>query len=110
MWSLDQIRLQIDEVDRDVVLVTISTPAGDIHLAAEVRLAGRTLYCTHVHAQGLHAGAVGRAGLNAIGRKLLVEANVEEIVIEGSTRTTGRGKGRTPRRIRFPRSLRSASR
>jgi hypothetical protein len=52
--------------------------------------------------QGLTPGALGRAGLNAIGRKLLEEADVDQIVIQGGARTTGRGKGRRPRPFRFP--------
>jgi DNA-binding transcriptional regulator YiaG len=39
---------------------------------------------------------------NAIGRKLLEEADVDEIIIEGSVRATGRNPGRAPERSTFP--------
>ena len=55
------------------------------------------------HIGGLSANALGIPGLNAIGRKLMEEAGVTEIVVEGSARTTGRCKGPTPHPIRFPR-------
>jgi hypothetical protein len=51
---------------------------------------------------GCVAAALGRAGLNAIGRKLLEEADVDQIVIEGGTRTTGKNPGRPPKVFRFP--------
>ena len=41
------------------------------------------------HIDGLKPDALGRAGLNAIGRKVLEEADVDQIIIEGSVRTTG---------------------
>jgi hypothetical protein len=51
---------------------------------------------------GCVAAALGRAGLNAIGRKILEEADVDQIVIEGGTRTTGKNPGRPPKAFRFP--------
>jgi hypothetical protein len=103
MWSLDEIAIEILEADAPVASVEIITPAGRIEVVCSIRRAGRVLYCDGVHISGLDAGAVGRAGLNAIGRKLLVEADVDRIVIKGSTRATGRTAGRVPRPIRFPR-------
>jgi hypothetical protein len=60
------------------------------------------------HVEGLGVGALGRPGLNAIGRKLLEVANVDEIIIQGGTRTTGRTKGKVPSPIRFPGASRPA--
>jgi hypothetical protein len=37
------------------------------------------------------------AGLNAIGRKLLEVTDVDQIIIQGATRTTGRNPGRIPK-------------
>lgn len=55
---------------------------------------GDTLVVDKAHIDG--------GGLHAIGRKLLEEADVAEIVIKGAPRSTGRCKGRTPRPIRYP--------
>src|SRR5262245_304821 len=102
MWSLDQIGIEIDEAEPPLVIVRVTTPVGALELTGEVKRSGRILYCERVHIQGLSAGALGRAGLNAIGRKILAEIDVDQIVLEGSTRTSGKGAGKTPRPIRFP--------
>ena len=59
-------------------------------------LSGRVLRVDAAQIEGLTPGAIGRAGINAALRKLLVEADVEQIVIQGAVRTTGKGQGRKP--------------
>src|ERR1700677_5095606 len=103
MWSSAQISIVIDEVDLPTILASITTPIGVVELMGDIRFVGRALYIQRAHIEGLTANAIGIAGLNAIGRKLMEEAGVTEIVVEGSARTTGRCKGRTPRPVRFPR-------
>jgi hypothetical protein len=103
MWSLDEITIEITEAEPPLIIVRIETPVGSLELTGEVRRERRVLHCERVHIQGLSAGALGRAGLNAVGRKILVEIDVDQIVLEGSARTTGKREGQTPRPIRFPR-------
>jgi hypothetical protein len=103
MWDGNEITVELVEIDGAAMLVLITTPVGKVEVLANVTLAGRTLYVREAHIQGLNAGALGRAGLNAIGRKVLEEIDADEIVIEGSTRTTGKNPGRRPRPIRYPR-------
>jgi hypothetical protein len=103
MWTNDDLSIEVDAVDGDVLLVVIGTPAGNLRLLGQVSQCGRTLCVNNAHVDGLSAGSLGRAGLNAIGRKLLEEADVDEIVIKGSTRSTGRRPGVVPRPIRFRR-------
>ena len=102
MWTDAAIRIEIEEVDHPVVIVTIATPLGTLELIGAATLSGRTLRIDGAHVQGLTPGTLGRAGLNAIGRKLLKEADVDQIVIQGGARTTGQRKGKIPRPIRFP--------
>jgi hypothetical protein len=102
MWTSDQINIEIEAADHPVMIVTVTTPIGTIEIIGSVTRRGRVLRLDRVHVQGLAPGALGRAGLNAIGRKLLEEADVDEIVIQGGARTTGRNKGKQPRPIRFP--------
>jgi hypothetical protein len=90
------------EVDGPVVSITLSTPTGVVNILGEMTIVEDELHIIRAHIGGLSSGALGRSGLNAIGRKLLELANVEKIVIEGSARTTGRRKGNVPRRISFP--------
>src|ERR1700688_3928456 len=74
MWTSDQIN---DHFGGDrhheppVELIKISTPVGDLRLLALIVFEDDTLHMKDAHIEGLYAGACGRAGLNAIGRKLL---------------------------------------
>jgi len=104
MWSAAEITVEIDDVDHPVMIVRIVLPVGTLDLIGNVARIGRTLRIDGAHVQGLTPGALGRGGLNAIGRKLLEEADVDEIVIQGGARTTGQRKGKVPQPIRFPRN------
>jgi len=102
MWGEADVTVEIDEADRDVMIVVIATPVGKLQLVGEVSRIGRVLHVRNAHAGGLHPGSLSRAGLNAIGRKLLAEADVDQIIFEGGTRTTGKNPGRPPKPFRFP--------
>jgi hypothetical protein len=106
MWKPDQIVVDLQDVDSSeqppVALVRIATPIGIIELLGAIWFNGRTLHVNEVHVGGLSRGACGRDGLNAIGRKLLEVADVDQIIIQGATRTTGCNAGRIPKVIRFP--------
>jgi hypothetical protein len=109
MWSSDEITLEIKEEDIDfpTLIPNFVTPDGVISIVGTILNAGPdTLYLDGVHIGGLAGNAIGIAGLNALGRKLLEEANVAHLIIAGSTRTSGRCEGKTPRIIRFPRGNR----
>ncbi|MFN3462147.1 MAG: hypothetical protein ACK4ZN_14170, partial [Oceanibaculum sp.] len=79
-----------------MVQIAISTPLGSLNILAEIAIAGRTLTLRKAHIDGLRPGSLGRAGLNAIGRKLLEVADVDEIIVQGARRTSGRRKGTVP--------------
>jgi hypothetical protein len=102
MWDTDRIAVEIELADHPVMIVRITVPIGTIEVIGSFSRIGRVLHVDGAHVQGLSAGALGRSGLNAIGRKLLEEADVDQIVIQGGVRTTGRSKGKLPRPIRFP--------
>ena len=102
MWTLDQISVEIEEAEGSIIQAVIDTPAGTLRLLASVAIVGRVLLLDGAHIGGLAPGAIGRAGLNAVGRKLVELADVDQIIIQGSARTTGRRKGNVPRPIRFP--------
>jgi hypothetical protein len=104
VWTADQISIEIEDVDHPVAVLVITTPVGTLSLIGSVSIVGRVLRIDRAHVEGLTVGALGRTGLNAVGRKLLEVADVDEIIIQGGTRTTGRTKGKVPRPIRFPRA------
>jgi hypothetical protein len=107
MWNENDVVIDIEEVEETLMLVSITCPVGRLDMIGSVSRVGRVLHLDNAHIQGLHPGTLGRHGLNSIGRKFLAEADVEEIVIKGSARTTGRNPGTRPREIRFPRQSRA---
>ena len=108
MWASSDILVAIDDSDPPTLLVRITTPARVVQIIGNLQLIGRTLHIDKAHIGGLDSNALGIAGLNAIGRKLLEEADVTEIIIKGGARTSGRCAGRIPHVIRFPRGDRKA--
>ncbi|MBV8563941.1 MAG: hypothetical protein JO273_00635 [Methylobacteriaceae bacterium] len=98
----DDIQVEIVEVEGDLMVAVVSTAVAVIEIVARVKLADRVLWIQDAHVQGASPGAVGRRGLNAIGRKLMQEADADQIIIEGSARTTGSNPGRKPWAIHFP--------
>lgn len=101
MWTEADIVAEY-EIDGPVVSITLITPVGVVSILGEMTIIDDDLHIIKAHVGGLHQGALGRDGLNAIGRKLLEMANVKKIIIQGSPRTTGRRKGTVPRKICFP--------
>ena len=97
------IRIDIEEAERSTAIIAVLTPVGAIKLIAELTLVGGVLRASDAHVQGLHPGALGRAGLNASARKLLEETGADTLVVEGASRTTGARPGRRPHPFRFPR-------
>ena len=103
MWTSDEIAVEIDAIDHSETIIMITTPSGVVSMMASVSITDRVLWLDGVHVGGLKPGVLGRAGLDAVGRKLMELADVDEIVVQGSTRTTGRNQGKVPRPIGFPR-------
>ena len=103
MWTSADITVEIEAAEGRTMIATVRTPAGVLQIIAEVHLASRTLWARKAHVQGLSPGALGRAGLNAVARKFLEEADAEALVVEGAARTTGANPHRRPRSVRYPR-------
>ncbi|MEH3116571.1 MAG: hypothetical protein PGN25_02895 [Methylorubrum populi] len=84
------------------MLIAVSTPVGSFERIGDVGIRAGILVVENAHIQGLRPGALGRHGLNTVARKMMVEADVQGLVVEGGTRTTGRTRGRRQRPFRFP--------
>lgn len=97
--------IAIDEVDPDgeTFLATIHIRGLILQVAGRILTwTAKDLHIAEVHVQGGTPGSLGRAGLNELGRMILRECNVQNAVIEGAVRTTGRRRGSKPDPIRFP--------
>lgn len=104
MWRSEDIIVTIDETLSEDRLVTVGveTPAGELQVMGEVvRLDNECLRVVRAHIQGLAPGACGTGNLIVIARKVLEIIDVEEIVIEGSARTSGANPSHTPRPFRL---------
>lgn len=103
MFCEAEAEAEIEEIDGLVILIEVKTPLGRVEILGRSWLAGRTLLGAEVHLGGLSANALGAAGLNAIAQKVLKDADVDSIIIQGGVRTSGRLIGKRPREFRYPR-------
>jgi hypothetical protein len=93
-----------------VATARIETAAGTMLVMAEVAMEGRCLVLQGLHMRGIDVGIneLRVTGLRFAVREFMEALDVDEMVIEGSRRTTGAGPGRTPRRLRFARNVSAA--
>lgn len=102
MPEQDKIIIDLDHLsEHPVWVITAHMQAGALRLLGLIELKGRTLHVRDVHVEGLTPGALGRAGLNALGYALMEVADVDELVIQGAVRTTGARPGRRPAAFRL---------
>jgi len=59
------------------------------------------LYLNQLHLQGSSGGEVGRESLWKMAKSLGRQYNVEEVIIQGGRRTTGKYKGQVPSPIKI---------
>lgn len=104
MPKASTIEIDLDPMSEHPVWVVIArTPLGTIRMLGLLRLEGRCLLVDDAHVEGLFPGALGRAGLNAVGYRLMEVADVDRLVIQGAVRTTGARPGRRPRAFQLVR-------
>jgi hypothetical protein len=116
VWAAAEIQIAFDDEASagSVLAARISTPAGELLVMAEVERYDRELVLANLHIQAESLGrnslgnSLGWNRLRQIARVVAEKADVETIVIKGSTRTTGAGPGRTPSQLRFSRAIPAA--
>lgn len=102
VWA--KIIIDLDPMsEHPVWVVTAHTPLGTMRMLGLLRLEGRCLFVEDAHVEGLFPGALSRAGLNAIGYRLMEVADVDRLVIQGAVRTTGARPGHRPAAFRLAR-------
>ncbi|WP_430967046.1 hypothetical protein [Spongiimicrobium sp. 2-473A-2-J] len=60
------------------------------------KVVGDKLYLNKLHLEGSSAGKIGRANLWEMAKGLGKQFNVNEVIIQGGMRTTGKYKGTIP--------------
>ncbi len=97
----------LDDLSSDpTVTIIVGTPVGRIYVMADFERAGGkiTLKRAHINGEpGVGPNVIGPQNLRVIAREALLRMGCHELEIEGATRTTGAGPGRTPPSIRFHR-------
>ncbi len=94
----------IEILDADVgntALFTISDGSVAFEVLAEVIFEGSVGTLRNVHVQGSGANSVGPARLIRLCRPVREPLGVQELRVEGATRTSGSGPGRRPRALVF---------
>jgi hypothetical protein len=109
MWTADDIEIELEDelTDGPVVTARITTPLGALLVMAEVELQGRELRLDrlHMHGETLRPNQFGPHRLRQIANALIEWMDLDGIVVEGATRTSGARRGNFPRPLRFARKL-----
>jgi hypothetical protein len=97
MWCV----VQIEVGDGDTILVSCSDDVQTVEIIANLALADRTAVLRKLHIQGAGPNTLGPAALRELIKWVKNKRDVDELRIEGATRTSGAGPGRIPRPIVF---------
>jgi hypothetical protein len=113
MWTTDDIQIEMEDelTDGNVVTARITTPAGALLVMAEVESGGRELllYGLHMHGETIRPNELGPHRLRQLSHVLMELVDLDALVIQGATRTSGAHRGHLPRPLRFTRKLYPAS-
>jgi hypothetical protein len=105
---MNDVVLTVAEQDRKTIRLIARGPWGQVEIVCDVRLEEGTIYATGLHIDGPGSGTLGRIGIDMICRRVLEDTDASQIVVEGSTRTSGANRGRRPRTFRFSNRKRSS--
>jgi len=103
MWTSAQLSMELDLVVGTEVILHVMTPVGLVKILGTVNLTGTLLELYGVHVDGPGPGCLKMNGVYAIAQKIMEELDVQEILAQGGTRTSGRRLGKVPRQFRFVR-------
>jgi hypothetical protein len=82
--------------DEDVMMFTSKIGTETVEGVTNFVIEDGKLFLNKLHIQGSSGGKVGRAALWDIAKDIGKQYNVEEIIIQGGKRTTGKYKGKIP--------------
>jgi hypothetical protein len=105
-WEPEDVKFEFEgeATSGEVLTVRIETPVGAIFAMAIPREVGRTLVLDgfNIHSDA-GARATGWTNLRMLAELVMERMDYDEIVIQGTARTTGARPGRIPGRLRFTR-------
>ena len=110
VWSKTDIRIDVYDGEDDVVMATVETPIGRLHLSCNVSSEGdRKLAFRRVHVQSddIAPNEFGLVNLRNLVRAIAEFYDVDELVVAGAKRTSGANPGKIPRVARYARDCRT---
>ncbi|HRB72190.1 MAG TPA: RHS repeat-associated core domain-containing protein [Flavobacterium sp.] len=88
--------VKIGAIEDDVMMFSAKIGDETVEGITNFTVKGNKLHLNQLHLQGSSSGQVGRANLWNIAKELGKKHNVEEVIIQGGKRTTGKYKGTVP--------------
>jgi hypothetical protein len=88
--------LEFDFDGTDTVLVTLTDGVHVIQVLADLEFAGRAAVLRSLHILGDGPNTLGLRALRELINWAKVQLDVDQLRIEGATRTSGAGPGRVP--------------
>ena len=112
MWAPGDIKfrdIDYDATEDPVLTISIETPLGVLEVMFSPIEHNRSLRLQGLHVQSaIDPNAIGPANWRLIAQVAMEYMDYDEIIVEGSVRTTGARPGHRPRAIRFTRRTRTA--
>jgi hypothetical protein len=97
MWRA----LEYDFGGADTVLVTLTDGIQVVQVLTAVEFAGRTAMLRRLHIEGAGRNTLGPRALRELINWAKVQLDVDQLRIEGATRTSGADPGRVPSPLVF---------
>mgnify|MGYP001597526064 CR=1 FL=1 len=91
--------IKLVEQDGNIYQFSIPGSNGDLSVVTEMTQSGNQLILNGMHVDGPGAGSSSLGQLRNIARALGQQYGVDEVVINGGTRTSGANPGKVPRSI-----------
>jgi len=96
-------RINIEEIDNQTILAHVEYGGVALELVAELVMDGKIMVARGVHIQGPGKNRLGWPRLRGLAEDLMEKLELDELRIEGATRTSGAGPGRNPQPLVFRR-------
>jgi hypothetical protein len=97
MWRT----LEYDFGGTDTALLVLTDGVHDVQILTDVEFAGRTAVLRGFHIQGGGRNTLGPGALRELINWAKGQLDVDQLRIEGATRTSGAGPGRVPHPVVF---------
>ena len=89
--------INFEETEGNTVRILVEWGVDTLEIVAELEMDGKIMVARGVHIQGPGKNRLGWPKLRGLAEDLMEKLELDELRIEGATRTSGAGPGRKPR-------------